>query len=63
MSAQPCQFSPYLQELINEGHLNPHQAWRLAWDLEAIPELPWSPGVAEICQVADLYFLPTDRPQ
>ena len=53
---QALQYPPYLQQMLDEGLLTQHQAWRLMWDLEILPDQPWTPGVLEINLLVNLFY-------
>ena len=60
MSAQALNFPAYLQIPLDAGVLSPHQAWRLAWDLEVLTLEPWTPGVQQVNQSVTLFHWQTE---
>ena len=44
MTAQALQFTPRIQDALDQGCLSPESAWRLEWDLEPAQLFqPWHP--------------------
>lgn len=58
--AQALMFGAYLQLPLEAGLLTPEQAWRLAWDMEILPDQPWPPELLALDRRVRLFHLRPD---